>query len=60
MRVGGDCLKYLKRRCNKNERRGKKDFKKGWGKLGQRIGALKGGTGTPLRTMVTIKLYNQN
>ena len=39
----GDCLKYLKRGCNRKEGRGKKDFKKGWGKLGQGVGALKRG-----------------
>ena len=49
---GGNCLKYLNRGRNRKERRGNKDFKKGGGKLGQGVGALKrGGTGTPLRTM---------
>ena len=42
-------------------REGKQRFKKGGrGKLHQGVGALKTGDGTPLRTMVTIKLYNQN
>ena len=41
MRVGGDRLKDLKRRWNRNEGRGHKDFKKGGGKLGQGGGALK-------------------
>ena len=42
--------KCLKRRWNMKEGRGNKDFKKG-GKLGQGVGALKGGggvSGTPL------------
>ena len=42
MRVGGDCLKYLKRGWKKKEGRGNKDFKRG-DKLGQRVGALKRG-----------------
>ena len=42
--MGGDCLKYLKRGWNKKEGRGNKDFEKvGGGKLGQGVGALKGG-----------------
>ena len=49
----GDCLKYLKRKQNRKEERGNKDFKEGEGKLGQGVGALKKGrgTGTPLQTM---------
>ena len=39
---GGNCLKYLKRGWNKKEQRGNKYFQKG-GKLGQGVGALKGG-----------------
>ena len=50
MRVGGNCLKHLKRGWNRKERRGNKDFKKG-GKLGQGVGAVKRGAGTPLQTM---------
>ena len=42
VRVGGDCLKYLKRGWKKKEGRGNKDFKRG-DKLGQRVGALKRG-----------------
>ena len=38
------CLKYLKRGWNTKEGRANKDFKKG-GKLGQGVGALKGGGG---------------
>ena len=56
MREGeGNCLKYLKRRWNRKEGRGNKDFKKE-GNLGQGVGALKrvGGAGTPLRTMSRI------
>ena len=52
MREGrGKCLKYLK--GGETEQRGgdKKILKKGGGKLGQGVGALKGGAGTPLRTM---------
>ena len=44
MRRAGDCLKYLKRRWNRKERRGNKDFKKG-GKLVQRVSVLKRGGG---------------
>ena len=45
---GGNCLKGLKKRCNKKERTGNK---KG-GKLAQRVGELKSKeTGTPLKTM---------
>ena len=40
MRVGGDCLKDLKRRWNRNEGRGHKDFKKG-GQAGSSGGCLK-------------------
>ena len=55
MRVGGNCLKYLKRGWNRKEGRENKDFKKG-SKLSQGVGALKrGGAGTPLRTMHTLK-----
>ena len=38
------CLKYLKRGWNTKEGRANKDFKKG-SKLGQGVGALKGGGG---------------
>ena len=41
---GGNCLKYLKRVCNRKQE-GNKDFKKGWGKLGQGVGVLKRGGG---------------
>ena len=53
MRKGGrtDCLNNLKRGWNRKEERGSKDFKKGGGKLGQGVGGLKRGAGTPLRTM---------
>ena len=51
---GGDYLKYLKRGWKKTEGRGHKDFKKG-GKLGQGVGALKMGAGTPLQTMFTVE-----
>ena len=57
MRVGGDCLKDLKRRWNRNEGRGHKDFKKG-GQAGSSGGCLKnergggGGAGAPLQTMI--------
>ena len=52
MRVGGDCLKDLKRRWNRNEGRGHKDFKKG-GQAGSSGGCLKnerggGGGWSPL------------
>ena len=45
MRVGGNCLKYLKRGWNRNEGQGNKDFKKREGKLGQGVAALKKGEG---------------
>ena len=50
---GGSCLKYLKRRWNRKEGRGNKDFKKGEGQAGSRVGCLKkgGGAGIPLQTM---------
>ena len=50
MREGeGNCLKYLKRRWNRKEGTGNKDFKKE-GNLGQGVGALKrvGGGWNPL------------
>ena len=40
VRVGWDCLKYLKRGWNRTERRGHIDFKKGV-QGGQVVGALK-------------------
>ena len=52
MRVGGDCLKYLKRGWNRKEGRANKDLKKKWGggKLDQVVYALKKGVaGTPLK-----------
>ena len=53
MREGGEnCLKYLKMGWNRKEGSGNKDFKKG-AQAGSRGGCLKkGGTGTPLRTMI--------
>ena len=42
MRLGG------KRGWNRKARRGNKDFKKGGGKLGQRVGALNRGDWNPL------------
>ena len=57
---GGNCLKHLKRVWKGKEGRENKEFKKG-GKLGQGVGALKGGGGgggTPLRTMVTLWAVN--
>ena len=42
-RVGGNCLKYLKRGWNRKEGRAHKDLEKG-GKLGQGVGALKRGS----------------
>ena len=48
----GNCLKYLKWGWDRRERRGNKDLKKlGGGQAGSRGGCLKGGAGTPLRTM---------
>ena len=38
---GENCVKYLKRRWNRREGRGKENFKKGGGKLGQGVGVLK-------------------
>ena len=52
----GSCLKYFERGWNIKEQRGHKDLKKG-GKLGQGLGALKRGAGTPLWTMI---LYGQS
>ena len=50
-RVGGTVWN-LKRRWNGKEGSGNKDFKKDWGKLGQGVGALKGGgAGTLLKNM---------
>ena len=43
---GGELSKYLKRRWNRKEGKGNKDFKKeGEGKLGQGLGTLKKGEG---------------
>ena len=48
----GSCVKYLKRGWNK-KRGGETKILKRADKLGQGVGALKGGgTGNPLRTMV--------
>ena len=55
VRVGENCLKYLKRRWNRKEGRTNKDFKMG-GKLGQRVGVLKKGVGlNPLSSYVNNK-----
>ena len=43
MRVGEMSIKYPKRKWNRTEGRGHKDFKGGGGKLGQGVGALKRG-----------------
>ena len=43
-----NCLKYLKRGWNRKEWRGNKDLKK-VGKLGQGMGALKGGLEPPYK-----------
>ena len=51
---GGDCVKYLKRRWNRKEGRGNKEFKKGGNKLGQGAGALKRGGWNPLTNNVFI------
>ena len=48
---GGNYLKYLKRGWNRTKLRGTKILKRGGGKLGQGMSALKrGGTGTHLQT----------
>ena len=47
---GVDCLKYLKRGKRKKEGRETKILKSG-AKLGQGVGVLKRGDGTPLQTM---------
>ena len=49
---GGNCAKYLKRGWDGKEGRGNKNSKGGGGKLGQGLGALKKGAGTPLQTML--------
>ena len=56
MRVGGNCLKYLKRGWNRKEGRGHKDFMggEGGGKLGQGMGALKRGGLCPLTNYVFV------
>ena len=51
MRVGGNCLKYLKRGWNRKLGRGYKNFKKE-GQAGARSRCLEGGTGTPLQTVL--------
>ena len=43
MRVGWNCLKYLKKGWNRKEGRQNKNLKKGVCKLGQGVGALKWG-----------------
>ena len=48
----GNCLRYLKREQKRGK--GKQRLLKGESKLGQGVGALKGGTGTPLRTMTNL------
>ena len=45
MKGGGNCLKHLKRGWNRKEGRGNKDFKKGGGQAGSRVGFLKKGRG---------------
>ena len=54
---GENLLKYFKKGWNRKEGRGNKDFKRGGGKLGQEVDALKKGAGTPLRTMVSVKKF---
>ena len=54
LREGGEnCVKYPKRWWNRREGRGKKILKKAGGgdKLGQGVGALNRGAGTPLQTL---------
>ena len=67
VRVGGNCLKYLKRGWNRKKSRGHKDFKNG-SKLGQGVGALKRGRPEPpyelwgvIRTKVKVghRVWNQ-
>ena len=54
-----EILKYcLKRGWNRKEGSGNKDFEKGE-KLDQGVDALKGGAGTPLRTMQTRRLFQK-
>ena len=53
---GGNCLKYCTGEWSRREGRGNKDFKKGGGKLGQAVGALKRvGAGTPLQMVMLRK-----
>ena len=54
MREGGNnCLKYLKREWTE-KRGGETGILGRRGKLGQGMGALKMGSGTPLRTVLTL------
>ena len=57
---GRNCVKYLKSGWNRKEGRRNKNFKKGGGKLGQGVGALKrkGEAGTTLRTMSSVFTFN--
>ena len=53
---GGNCLKYLKRGGGTEKRGGEIKILKRGVKLGQGVGALKRGTGTPLRTMTSFSI----
>ena len=57
----GNCLKYLKRRWNRKDRRRNRDSKKGGGgKLGQGVGTFKkGGSGNPSRTMLHLSRFHK-
>ena len=48
---------FLKRGWNRKEGRGNKYLKRGRGRLGQGVGALKRGTGTPLQTVITFSAH---
>ena len=56
VRVGGNCLKSLKRGWNRNEGRGNKYFKKR-GQAGSRGGCLKKGTGLELPYEPSIRSF---
>ena len=60
MREGGELSEITLKGDATEKTRGETKILKRESKLGQRVGALKWGAGTPLRTMVTIKLYNRN
>ena len=56
---GANCLKYLKRRCNRKEGRGNKDIKKKGGQDGSKSGCVKKGGLEPPYELWLLSLQNE-